>query len=113
MEKLSRDIQAHPRVSQKPQKISKGSGFQMEAQASCHGPRPRAGPGPPATCAAATVTGAGGLGKPRLGGLSVGDTEGRRTAVMQAGARRGHATRTKRKLRGAKAAALEAPCGGE
>jgi len=54
-----------------------------------------------------------GRGKPRLGGLSVGKTEERRIAVMQTGARRGHATRTKRKLRGAKAAALEAPCGGE
>jgi hypothetical protein len=54
-----------------------------------------------------------GRGKPRLGGLSVVDTEERRIAVMQGGAKRGHATRTKRKLKGAKAAAREAPCGGE
>ena len=51
-----------------------------------------------------------GRGKPRLGGLSVVDTEGRRIAVMQGGAKRGHATRTKRKL---KAAEREAPCGRE
>ena len=42
-----------------------------------------------------------GRGRPRLGGLSVGDTEERRIAVMQDGARRGHATRTKRKLKAA------------
>ncbi len=54
-----------------------------------------------------------GRGKPRLGGLSVGDTEERQIAVLQGGARRCHATRTKRKLRGAKAASREAPCGGE
>ena len=51
-----------------------------------------------------------GLGGPRLGGLSVGDTEERRIAVMQDGARRGHATRTKRKL---KAAGREAQFGRE
>ena len=53
-----------------------------------------------------------GRGKPRLEGLSVVDTEGRQIAV-KGGAKRGHATRTRRKLKGAKAAAQEALCGGE
>jgi uncharacterized small protein (DUF1192 family) len=37
-----------------------------------------------------------GRGKPRLEGLSVADTEDRQIAVLQDGARRGHAMRTKR-----------------
>jgi hypothetical protein len=37
-----------------------------------------------------------GRGKPRVGGLSVADTEDRQIAVLQDGARRGHAMRTKR-----------------
>jgi len=42
-----------------------------------------------------------GRGKPSVGGLSVADTEDRRIAVMQDVARRGHATRTKRKHKAA------------
>ena len=38
-----------------------------------------------------------GLGKPHLGGLSVTETEELQMAVMQDGARRGHATQTKRR----------------
>ena len=38
-----------------------------------------------------------GGGKPRLGGLSVTEAEERRIAVLQDGAKRGHATQTKRK----------------
>jgi hypothetical protein len=48
--------------------------------------------------------------KPRGGGLSVADTEDKRIALLQDGARRGHATRTTRKH---KAAARNACCSGE
>lgn len=48
-----------------------------------------------------------GRGKPRLGGLSVNETEERRIAAMQAGARCGHATRTKRKRTTPKAAGAQ------
>ena len=41
------------------------------------------------------------------------DTDGRQIAVMKGGAKREHGTRTRRKVKGAKAAAQEAPCGGE
>ena len=51
-----------------------------------------------------------GRGKPRLGGLSVTETEERQIAVLQDGAKRGHDTRTKRKQ---KAAARQARCSGE
>jgi uncharacterized small protein (DUF1192 family) len=51
-----------------------------------------------------------GRGKPHLGGLSVTETEDRRVAVLQDGAKRGHATLTQRKL---KAAARKARCSGE
>jgi hypothetical protein len=52
-----------------------------------------------------------GRGKPRVGGLSVADTEDRRIAVQcYRMGQRGHATRTKRKH---KAAARNARCSGE
>ena len=50
-----------------------------------------------------------GRGKPRLGGLSVAETEARRLgiAVMQDGAKRGHATRVRRSHKAPKAAAAQ------
>ena len=48
-----------------------------------------------------------GRGKPCLRGLSVTENEDRRIAVRQNGAKRSHATHTKRKLKAA------AKCGGE
>ncbi len=52
--------------------------------------------------------------KPSVGGLSFADTEDRQIAVLQDGARRGHATRTNRKHKAVlKAAARSASCSGE
>ena len=48
-----------------------------------------------------------GRSKPCLGGLSVSETEGQLMAVMQEGARRGHATLTKRRSNAPKAAAAQ------
>ena len=44
-----------------------------------------------------------GRGKPRLGNLSVAESEERRIAVKQGGARRGHETRTRRRRKAPKA----------
>ena len=50
-----------------------------------------------------------GLFKPRLRGLSVTETEDRRIAVLQDGAKRGHVARTKRKHKVAAGAAGNDP----
>ena len=54
-----------------------------------------------------------GRGKPRVGGLSVADTEDRQIAVLQDGARRGHAADQKKAQGTVKAAARNARCSGE
>ena len=48
-----------------------------------------------------------GRGKPRLEGLSVSETDVLQMAVMQEGARRDHATRTKRRSNSPKTAAAQ------